>query len=123
MSMSIILNGRVWLPHHSKDLKINIKGKNVWLPEELDGVCSISVRLGDFYGYELADYLRIGTTDGFAGSDWLFGCDAANDFIHSAKEDIKNGSVSFVEDLKEIVDALEKALNNGYEEFEISLWY
>jgi len=124
MSMSIILNARVWLPHDSKDIEVTVKGKNVWIPDDLSGVCSLSVRLGSFYGYELAEYIRMGTTDGFSETnDWLFSADDADIFLVNARDDIRNGTVSFATDLEEFVEVLEKALNSSYDEFEVSLWY
>lgn len=129
MSMTIILNQRIYFPAHDNNgLVINVGSvnHNVKCPKvDTHNVCSISVRLGEFYGYDLASYLDMHTGGDANGYEWVFGVDDATNLIESIEEKLGESAEDtpdLNEDLEKIKQLIKKALDNGADEFEIYLW-
>ena len=120
--MTIIFNAKVSLSDNSGNVQVFVKGNAGWLLPDLDKVCSISIRLGVFYGYDFADFLQTHLSDGFPGNEWEFGVDDASAFLQSAHEILEGETVEYEEDIRDFIKVLEEAMDTGYHQFELCLW-
>ena len=134
MGMSIILNQRVYIPAQGGETLMGIiaisittllKEENMVVPKiNYKDICSVSIRLGEFHGYDVADFLSLNTGTEFNGIEWFFDhCDAEYlieqiDRVIEEKEFDENA----LEELRGIKEAVNKGLDNNAETFEVLLW-
>ena len=141
MGMDVILNQRIYLPVHTSkgEIVVTINDRDGTVPLiDYEKICSVSTRLDEFRGYEVAELLTNSTGSEFNGSDWLFGEDDARSLIEAIEYILDNPDDSsycrvdgwrsqeevdhFLEEIKRLKLVLEKALDNGADSFECLTW-
>ena len=139
MGMDIILNQRIYFPVHTSNgaLAVTITDKNSSLPVmDPNKICSVSIRLGEFRGYEVAELLELHTGSGFVsnGTDWFFGQHDAQHLIETISEILSNPGDSsftpedreeaefFLETIQTLRRVLVEAIDNGADTFEVLTW-
>jgi hypothetical protein len=136
MGMDVILNQRIDIPavYHPDDIHVSIVSDKFEVPKfDTSKICSMSIRLGTFSGYELAEFLNRHTGDIWSnGNDWFF-CQYDAEILLNSIDDVLTGKGDLPKDvdaaeefLREILKfkaILEEALTNGADCFEILLSY
>jgi hypothetical protein len=139
MGMDILLNERIYIPtlYSKGEVKVSIEVEGYTLPEfDHDKIHTIVLRLGDFRGYELAEFLACYTNDdGFIADTWRFGQSTADELISAISRVVDEGEEAygcpkeddnyeyFIEDIKEIREIFKSALERGASDFEFVTWY
>lgn len=124
MSLDIMLNKRVFFPaYRHKDPKVvlSMQVEGYEQPSfDTNKIVSINVRLGDFSGYDFADFLGIYTTEsGNAQSVWLFGRTEAMGLIEAIDEEAYGGEMP--EQHKRMKGIIREELDKGTDTFEFML--